>query len=199
MPNTIYKNIRNKLKFGDLVLFSSRGFVPALIKLGTLSKWTHIGMVISLPGFDGKLLFESTGLSKTKTIDGKIKKGVQISLLSSRIEQFKGVIAVRHLNAEITEQMFHNFERFRLEVQDRAYEKNLLDLLSAAIDIPFLPMLRGKPNLKTIFCSELIAEAYMVMGLLPYNKFLPSDEYTPADFTNIKLINASLSSLIYIK
>jgi hypothetical protein len=65
-----------------------------------------------------------------------------------------------------------------------------MELLKAAYD-----GIGGKSSgedLSSLFCSELVAEAYQAMGLLPeYPKGLPSNEYTPLDFSshrNLKLL-----------
>lgn len=46
---TPYSLIRTQLKTGDLVLFSGKGAFSDIIKYGTLSKWSHIGMVLKIP------------------------------------------------------------------------------------------------------------------------------------------------------
>jgi len=44
---------------------------------------------------------------------------------------------------------------------------------------------RGGEDLSSVFCSELVAEAYQAMGLLDeYPDGLPSNEYTPIDFSD---------------
>jgi len=52
----------------------------------------------------------------------------------------------------------------------------------------------NKENLDSIFCSELVAEAYQRIGIL--NKRLPSNEYTPQDFSQERIIH--LNSPFYL-
>ena len=66
---------------------------------------------------------------------------------------------------------------FRREMRGRPYEENMLDLVRAAHDYD------GEvtsEDLSSLFCSELVAEAFQRMGLLTDDK--ASDEYTPGDF-----------------
>ena len=68
-----------------------------------------------------------------------------------------------------------------MHVEMRPYEKSILELVRAAWDGPFG---RNEENLDSIFCSELIAEAYQAMGLLQCDTKggAPSNEYTPKYF-----------------
>ena len=47
-----YDEIRNELKTGDIVLFGGKSFVSWLIKKITKNKYSHIGMVLKIEGFD---------------------------------------------------------------------------------------------------------------------------------------------------
>ena len=47
-----YHEIRTELKTGDIVLFSGKGGISAGIKWGTLSRWSHVGMILSLDEYD---------------------------------------------------------------------------------------------------------------------------------------------------
>jgi hypothetical protein len=125
--------------------------------------------------------WESTSLRKGKN-------GVQISLLSNRLQTYRGRVYLRELFADRTEPMIRKLDAFRKEVKGRKYEKRLWELIAAAM--PF----RTKGKLNTIFCSELIAEAYKRMGLLRTKK--PSNEYTPNDFAKMRMLkDASLADV----
>jgi hypothetical protein len=69
----------------------------------------------------------------------------------------------------------------RRELSGRPYEESKLELFHAAFDGYFAQLRRER--LHSLFCSELVAEAYQAMGLLaepPHGP--PSNEYTPRDF-----------------
>ena len=197
MPS--YHDIRNSLNTGDLVLFSGKGGISTGIKWVTGSKWSHIGMVLRLPEWDFVLLWESTTLSDIADLDtGIARKGVQIVPLSERIRHYDGEVSVRALSPKLNIQQVGTLRETREEFKGRKYETSEIELIKAAYDGPFG---RNTEDLRSLFCSELVAEAYQRMGLLSEEK--PANEYTPADFTDRKeltlLDNYSLSDETVIR
>ncbi|MBX2860540.1 MAG: hypothetical protein KTR14_04860 [Vampirovibrio sp.] len=185
MAVTAYHDIRPKLKTGDIVLFSgSKGFSP-LIKWFTKSKWSHVGMVLRVPEWDMVLLWESNTVTDIADLDtGKAKKGVQLIPLSQRVAKYKGKMAVRHLSESVGPDQQQALMEFREEVKGRDFEKKKIQLIKSAYD-----GLAGNnvEDLSTLFCSEMVAEAYQRMDFLkepPKGK--ASNEYTPADFSSDK-------------
>ena len=136
-------------------------------------------MVLRLPEYDFLALYEATGLgSLPDMVSGEPTRGVQLVPLSERVRACDGAIAVRKLegvtlaSSERTALM-----DLRRELRGRPYERSMVDLVRAVYDGS------GGGNaedLSSLFCSELVAEAYQRLGLL--GDFLPSSEYTPADF-----------------
>ena len=198
MP-TLYQNIRNDLKTGDLVLFAGRGLVSATIKYSTFSKWSHVGMIINMPEYDFVTVWESTTLSKAMDLETHApRSGVQLVPLSARVRTYNGEIAVRQLEGlEPNHIDVNGLMELRKEVSRRPYEQSKLELIKSAYDGPFG---HNEEDLSSLFCSELVAEAYQRMGLLSEQK--PSNEYTPADFSQEKdltLTQGSLGEEVLIK
>ena len=119
-----------------------------------------------------------------------MRKGVELLPLKSKI--FSGWydrVAVRRLtdiDDAKREEMYGELLKFMKEVQGRPYEKNKTELILSALDFQeeYLSFLRNtKEDLSSLFCSELVAEAYMRMGLWDRKKL--SNEYTPDDFASI--------------
>ncbi len=191
-----YEDIRSQLKTGDILLFSGKGGISDGIKLFTLSKYSHVGMVYKFEDpLDSKgsvFCWESTTLSDIKDADtGKLTQGVQRVELSERLERCfaKGYeISVRRLNTTLTDTMIKALNQFRHDVSGRPYEKSKIELIKAAYDGIFG---ENKEDLSSLFCSELVAEAYQKMGLLTEDK--PSNEYTPKDFSGEKHIKLQLN------
>ena len=178
-----YKAIRDELKTGDLVFFSGAGLVSGLIKLFTKSQWTHVGMVVRIPYIDSVLLWESTSLSKSKdVISGRLVSGVQISALSDRAAEYNNNIGVRHLSRELNETQLQTLAELRHEFNGREYEQSKLDLAFSALDFAELSK---SEDLSSLFCSEMVAEALKRMKVLITE--MPSDEFTPADLSRLKL------------
>ena len=192
-----YSEIRESLKTGDLVLFSGKGRISGMIRWFTGSIWSHIGMVIRSKEFDMLLLWESTTLSKIKDIQSNTaKQGVQLVALSERINTYDGVIGIRRLeNVCVDPLRMKALKKLRTELKDRPYEESKIELLKSAYDGP---LGHNEEDLSSIFCSEMVAEAYQRMGLL--SEDVPSNEYTPAGFgRDLKLEDGSLSEIIEVE
>ncbi|NQV35406.1 MAG: hypothetical protein HQ515_22120 [Phycisphaeraceae bacterium] len=173
-----YGKVRPALKTGDIVLFSGKGGISTGIKWFTDSKWSHVGMVLRLPEWDAVLLWESTTLGNIADVEsGKEHKGVQLVPLSERIQKYQGEASIRLLDIERTPEMLKKLSLLRAEVKGRQYEKHKIELFKAAYDGPFGA---NREDLSSLFCSEMVAEAYQRMGLLSEKK--ASNEYTPRDF-----------------
>ncbi len=196
---TAYQSIRNDLKTGDIVLFSGKGGISTGIKWGTLSKWSHVGMILKLPEYNFVTVWESTTLSSTIDLDTNTpRKGVQLVPLSARVNGYDGDIAVRSLDGVSNNQInIAALMDLRRDVTGRPYEESKIELVKAAYD---RPLGRNSEDLSSLFCSELVAEAYQRLGLLDERK--PSNEYTPADFSDkydLSLLVGSLRDEILIK
>ncbi len=177
---TQYDDIREELKTGDMVLFSGSGFVSRIIQMYTRSKWSHVGLVIKDEWWDMLLLWESTTLSKIKTVHGRVRQGVAIRPLSEVIENYDGEVGVRQLAFPLTDSQELTISELRKEFKGRDYEQNKSELFKSAYDF-----IGGKneEDLSSLFCSELVAEAYQRVLFFSENK--PSNEYTPADLADV--------------
>lgn len=179
-----YSSIRNELKTGDLVLFSGKGAFSDIIKYGTLSKWSHIGMILHIPEYDFLTVWESTTLSDVKDLESGIpRKGVQLVPLSDRVQKYSGYISVRQLQgADLPENSLRKLMELRKELKGKRYERSKMELFKSAYDGPFG---HNSEDLSSLFCSELVAEAYQRLGLVTEEK--SSNEYTPADFSEKRM------------
>lgn len=184
-----YDALRSQLKTGDVLLFSGKSKISEGIKFFTLSKWSHVGMVYRFESeLDPKgsiFCWESTSIGNVADADtGKLTKGVQRVELSERLERCfaEGYeISVRPLSKPLTDDMVRALNAFRHEVSGRPYEKNKLELIKSAWDSI---LGANKEDLSSLFCSEMVAEAFQRMGLLTEDMF--SNEYTPKDFSSEK-------------
>ena len=185
-----YIDIRDKLKTGDIVLFSGDGPISMLIRLITRSRWSHVGMVVKVPDFDMVLLWESTMLNRFMDVKdvyaGTIVKGVQTTVLSDKISRFNGDVAIRQLNNELDDDKIKTLSELRNEWKNVPYEKDYLELLNSAIDIKIIP--ENEEDLSSIFCSELLAEALQRLNII--DDSVPSNEFVPSDFAEGKLIDS---------
>ena len=193
-----YETIRSKLQTGDLVLFSGKGGLSTGIKWFTESQWSHLGMVVRPPDFDVVLMWEASPITDIRDIEtGKVHKGVRLVALSERLQSYEGEISIRRLIVKRAPAMLKELSRLRWELKGRPFETDLIELLKSAWEGPFG---QNETDLSSLFCSELVAEAYQHMGLLSRRK--PSNEYTPRDFSeegNLKLKKGRLGKEQVIK
>lgn len=186
------------LKTGDIVLFSGRCWVSYLIRILTLSKWSHIGMIVIDKRYPEPLIYESSNDDSMVGLDlGKRNKGVKISFYNERVKNYKGDVAVRKLQGvKFNEQHLNKLTALRMELVGRPYEKSLKEM--------FLSLFKWTDKtytgLLSIFCSELIAKAYVVLELLPDTTVL--NNYVPKGFSSkskLRLLRGYLSNEIYVK
>lgn len=179
-----YLQIRDKLKTGDVLLFSGKGRISKIIQLFGRTKWSHVGMVVRSDDLDALFCWESTSLSVKS---GSVVQGVQLNLLSERIRDYDGSVALRPLVDTLTQDELAKLRAFRAAVKGRPYEKSRLELAFAALD--FGDEQDTKEDLSSIFCSECIGEAFQRIGRLASSgpDWIPSNEYEPADFSQERL------------
>jgi hypothetical protein len=178
-----YSDVRSDLATGDLVLFSGASAFSGVIKWALGAKWSHVGLVVRTPAFPGRvMLWEATLLADLADADtGRAAGGVQLVPLSERLAHYAGEFKLRALRPAVTPAMQSALEARRRALAGRPYEQHELELLRATWDGRFGAARRER--LQSLFCSELVAEAYQAMGLLPEPPAgPPSNEYTPRDF-----------------
>ena len=174
-----YSDYRKVAKTGDIFLFSGKGNISDIIKYLTKGRWSHIGMVLA-PTPDIVLLWESTTLSNLVDIDTQRQsRGVQVVELSRRLRTYEGEVALRQIEPALTPAQESILFLLRHEFKSRKYEQSLIELFRSAWD-----WIGGqnKADLSSLFCSEMVAEAFMAMGLIERTGSMPANEFTPTDF-----------------
>ncbi|MDP2226562.1 MAG: hypothetical protein Q8J78_03685 [Moraxellaceae bacterium] len=182
------------LESGDLVLFSGRTFAARLVQCWTGSYWSHVGIVIRMPEYGNvPLLWEATRANKVADIHrGACRDGVQLVPLAEKLASYTGEVAVRRLVDD-----GHGHCRYQC----------LRPLLQEWQALPYCNFVfkqlrvwwRGHeaaPFRHGGFCSELVAEVYQRLSLLPLDK--PPMDYVPRDFgpeASLSLLRGRLSPL----
>lgn len=156
------------LDTGDLVLWAGDGNLSRFIQFGTNSTWSHVGLVVKLPG-NLLMLWEST-------IEESFS-GVRLTPLKP---QLYGHVAVRRLNGvERSPELLNAFLQIRQELDGRPFEQSWLEFIRAGYDGPFGQNTR---DISSLFCAELVAETLQQLGILGTEQ--PSNEFTPRDFSD---------------
>lgn len=167
--------LKRDLKTGDIILFSGKSLISRMIRLFTFSRWSHIGLVIRDRRTDELLLWEATTDNIVDDYElGPRKRCVQLVKLEEKIRHYRGVVAVRHLRGvEIDLQMQSELDNLVKQLRTASYQNYLIEYLRY-----FLGYRRDQ--MKQAFCSQLIAEAYQRLRLIPLEK--PPIFYIPKDF-----------------
>jgi hypothetical protein len=166
----------NNFKAGDIILFSGRGFISNFIKLGTWSKWSHVGIMLN-----DKELIESTTLSDVKdVITGEKISGVQIVDIEERLKSFEGKVSIRRLKRELSDLNKIEILCEAMEFHGRPYEDDTWELLKSGID--WLPSRSN--DLDTIFCSELVA-ILLASASIYYDFRKKFNDYSPKNISKV--------------
>jgi len=136
--------------------------------------------VVWEPMRDGQLqLFETNG---TGTWTYPLEQFVRVN---SKKCPYIALRRMRWKDDAFRDAALEKIEEFVREVWGRGYETNYLDLESAILGRkpdPHTLVDKSHEHLSSIFCSELIAEAYQRAGLLPEDT-LNSDQCMPSSFS----------------
>ena len=202
---TSYAEIRSQIRPFDFFLFSGEGAISNIIKLGSGSKWSHVGLALRLPEFpreslpdaarelldareDRVLILESTTLSGIDDLlTGLPIKGVQIVPFSERLESYKGDVAWRPVVGPRDPDAYKRSALFVDQWHGTPYEKDQLQLARAALD--FITLKGNQPDTHSLFCSEMAILHHRICGLMwPHtegesgSQGWPANEFTPGDF-----------------
>lgn len=181
------------LKTGDIILFNNNqssgifGFIASLIKYGSHSNYTHIGMILKDPTYihkslKGTYVWESGWEGTPDPQDGKVKMGVQITPIHEMLDSYKkngGVVLIRKIETELSkDDPNYPFRPEKLKeihdlVYDKPYDLNPFDWVDEMLGIA--------PNKHSdrFWCSAFVGYVYVKAGILDpitdWTKLAPSD------------------------
>lgn len=175
----MYKDVRKLMKTGDLIAFSGKSKVSNIIKGATGSDISHVGMVFESDrtGEYRVEIIESTSLvTLPDNRTGELIKGVQMQMLSQRMDMYEGQVYWQPLKTKLSDARQARMLSWLYCAWAAKIKYDTKGAIRAGID---LLGLEKEPDFSTLFCSEMVAEAYRLAGLLPesYN----ASEATPAD------------------
>jgi hypothetical protein len=176
----------NQLETGDILLFSNYpsgffGIFDSLIRLGTQSQYSHIGIVLKDPeflGLKGYYMWESGYEGKPDPQDSLTKIGVQVTPLEDVLNNYKnnGHVFYRKLKCPDNLITVEKLKKIHEEVYLKPYDINPIHWLTAV----FLPNTNINEN-KSFWCSALVAYIYIELGILKDDENWTLK--TPADFS----------------
>jgi hypothetical protein len=176
-PLPAFEELKPRLDSGDVLLFGGDSRLSRRIERFTHCGWSHVALVARANASGPPLLWEATlDTDLPDVMTQRIKAGVKLYLLEHWITYYAGETAIRPLQVERTEMMRAALLDFYQEARGRPYEQKRLQIVRAG------RRRNRTKDLSSFFCSELVAEAYQRMGLLPPKP--PSNNYTPRDFSS---------------
>lgn len=171
------RRLGKTLETGDIVLFSGKGWLSGIIRLFTRSRWTHVGVIVRLPGWQEPMLLEACGRSEVNDyLSGKKTPGVTLACFHGRVAEYVGEVAVRRrVERGLSPAGQRLFRRLVARFYLRPYKNFLWSL--------FLDLVSGRrmrPGFGAVFCSELVAELYRRVGWL--DRDARASRFVPGDF-----------------
>ena len=160
------------LKTGDLILFNGHNtgllnYFSSLIRFGTHSDYTHVGVILKDPTFinpvlKGLYVWESGYEGTPDPQDNKIKVGVQITPLFEMIQNFKGsTILFRKINCNFNCFTDENLKKVHEVVYNKPYDLVPKDWLEALVRKDIEPQKTDR-----FWCSALVGYIYTKCGIL---------------------------------
>jgi len=177
-----YIELKRELKTGDMVLFQGLYYDSNIVKCVDNTPFSHIGMVYRSEA--GILyIWHSTFHRNSFPLDRitkTVKNGPQLNKIDEILPRYAGYVYVRQLesNIDINNRKLYRWMKDRI---NKSYEANISELLYSSWDCG--PFCSNKKNLDYYFCSELVIETYIYLGLLDESKYYNSNEYTPKNFS----------------
>ncbi len=192
-----YDEIHKTLQTGDIILFHGQLKSSELTEFLQGTKWSHVGMAVRPQdiGIDypNLLLWESNTLKNLDdAMADKPKAGPMLVDLKTRIQTDKtdgydNLFQVRYLDPGILgndlDCMHSNLREFIFKVHSDDYPESEMQMFKDFFEGKFK---NRDPEPAKYFCSELIADTYIHMGLLTKD-YVPNS-YMPKDFSDKKSI-----------
>lgn len=197
------------LTLGYLALCEGTSSESDIIELGTVSKWSHIAMVLCKPD-DVKLTFKDLSATNKAswfcleaTIDNAGKE-VRLVPWSTFEETQKSAasIVLRPFTYPLNSAPNTEELKFINTYLGLPYEKFITELIAAAFRT------NEAEHRKSLFCSELVAMALQHLNMLTTEKtspdFMHTNNFVPADFSlerphSLHLIGAQLGDELQAK
>lgn len=172
----------DNIALGYIVLVDGQKLINNIIEIGTESEWSHVAMVLCAPD---DIVLNPT-IANTQSwycFESNTTDGDNVHLISWQefmTEENQASVAVRALQYDPDK--MPNSEFLKAVVNkylSLPYETETSELVLSAFGA------NTTENLKSLFCSELVALVLQDLGLLSANKL--ADNYVPADFSNERL------------
>ncbi len=169
-----FQAIAPQLKTGDVILFHGTTEISTIIDWITSSSYSHVGMIVrqnGQPGNDNLFIWQSF-----EPQHGVIYEPLEAFLETYVKSETGASFAIRQLSEPLADPALAALAKFMPQVTGRPFPAMLpwiADYVLGNLGIP--------TSETTFFCSELVAQTYMEMALLPSRPLATT--YTPRSFS----------------
>ena len=189
-----YEQHRPQMKTGDVIGFSGNTGFSEVIKWGTGSMYSHVGIVLTASmggGFgDSVLVVESTTETSHQVASKEgqeLIKGVQMNWLSKRALMYDGAVWWFPLKDPLPPEGRSKMEAWLRETHSQRVTYDSIQVMGAGIKLWERLGLSGPEDLSRLFCSELVTKALRVAGVVD-PEINPSRQ-TPANVVNFPCLD----------
>jgi hypothetical protein len=184
-----FNEIKDKLKTGDMILFSS---LDSINQIFMASYYTHIGMVYR-DGDKPAMIIEAFNPNRMPFYPKEFKSGIAVCDLEHRFNTYRGYILYKELTNPLSEKNISDLEEFieyaRLHFK---YDKNVI---SGEIGKMFF----NTPFSHETNCGQLTALILMKLGLVDFDHFTSRQKHHLRWTSNLKkLKDNSYKEPVYI-
>jgi len=164
---------------GDLWLFRGRSLADVAIRTATNAPVNHVGMAVVLEDLPPLLWHAELGRSLPDVWTGDHHRGVQLHDLREAVQtwqqRYRQRAWLRQLDLEVTPEMEDALLRTVARLDGRPFPTTL------GLVRRWASGRAGRDaGLETVYCAEVVAQAYTAMGLLPADR--PANWYDPGRF-----------------
>lgn len=186
-----YDTIRSEIKVGDIIAFSGKDFFSEIIKFGTKSNVSHVGII-----YQSTIINSTSGDYYNLMIEAVAEDGVRIVNLSQRLEQSKdSTIWWLPLRDTIRDDLkVERMLNWLLRTEHKPYD--LPQAIASGLDLlDKLPggITRNIESFERFFCSELIAGAFEEGKII---NSINASEVTPIDLCMFDLYKDEYYQLV---
>ncbi|MBO9997441.1 MAG: hypothetical protein J7641_00290 [Cyanobacteria bacterium SID2] len=193
---SLYEHHRPQMKTGDIIAFSGNTGFSQIIKWGTGSAYSHVGMILKLGlsgGFgDSVMVVEST--TETRHQDAsptELIKGVQMNWLSKRMLMYDGAVWWVPLKHPLAPEKQTAVEAWLRDTHNQRVRYDMIQVMGAGLDMFDRVGLGNSEDISQLFCSELATKALKLGGVVASD--INASEQTPADVVNFRCLGEPVS------
>ncbi len=188
----LLKDIEPELNTGDILLLQGWESFSSWIMTFTGSSWSHVALLIKNPSERVRRIYQLDPNEQTfvlesdlDTLDERQSGGIQlvpIKKLMRAYEEFYGedfLYVMRQLNMPYRHEKdcisFPELDDWLIAIHGAKYNDEKSEIVKSIF------RMNQATNLKTFFCSEIVAATYQKMGLIESS--LLANNYLPRDFS----------------